>query len=258
MSAVGNPTMTPAPAAGGGLSGAIIIAQREFLAFFVSPIAYAGMGVFLFLTGLAFSLGVFRAGGDASLRAMGDPWMLVILAVLLPLLTMRLLSDELRSGTIETMMTAPVSEVGMVLGKFIGAMLFYAIMLAALLIYPLILAQYGSVDVKLLFCHYLGWTLVGALFIAVTLFFSACTRHQVVAGILSVILLAMMTFAFEGLAQVVTTPWSRTLLQHLSVQSHFRDFVRGLVDLNHLAYFATTTLAFLFFAVKVLEFRRWR
>lgn len=239
------------------LPATIAIMRREFFGYFASPIAYAGAGVFLFMTGLAFSLGTFRPGGEASLRALAETWLLVILAVMLPLLCMRLLSEELRSGTIESLMTAPVTETAVVLGKFLGAVGFLLVLLAALLIYPAILAMYGQVDGTLLLCNYIGLILVGVLFIAVTLFFSACSRHQVVAGILSVVALAMMTFAFEGLAQTVEG-WPRTLLQHLSVQSHFRDFVRGLLDVNHLAFFVTMTIAFLFVAVKVLEFRRWR
>jgi len=233
------------------------MAQRELGAYFLSPIAYAVIAMFLFSSGLAFGLGTFAPGGEASLRSLFDFWIILILVFVLPMLTMRLVSDELRVGTIETLMTAPVTEIEVVLGKFCGAFVFYLILLAALLLYPLLLQMYGSVDSKLLLCNYLGLLLVGGLYIAVGLFFSSCTKHQVIAVLLSFALLALMTFASHALAQLVEG-WPRVLLQQLSIRSHFHDFVRGMLDLNHVVFFLTTTAFFLFVTVKRLEMRRWQ
>ena len=233
------------------------MAQRELGAYFLSPIAYAVIAMFLFSSGLAFGLGTFTPGGEASLRSLFDFWIILILVFVLPMLTMRLVSDELRVGTIETLMTAPITEIEVVLGKFCGAFAFYLILLAALLLYPLILKMYGSVDSKLLLCNYLGLLLVGGLYISVGLFFSSCTKHQVIAVLLSFALLALMTFASHALAQQVEG-WPRVLLQQLSIRSHFYDFVRGMLDLNHVVFFLTTTAFFLFVTVKRLEMRRWQ
>ena len=233
------------------------MAQRELGAYFLSPIAYAVITMFLFSSGLAFGLGTFAPGGEASLRSLFDFWIILILVFVLPMLTMRLVSDELRVGTIETLMTAPITEIEVVLGKFCGAFVFYLILLAALLLYPLLLQMYGSVDSKLLFCNYLGLLLVGGLYISVGLFFSSCTKHQVIAVLLSFALLALMTFASHALAQLVEG-WPRVFLQQLSIRSHFYDFVRGMLDLNHVVFFLTTTAFFLFVTVKRLEMRRWQ
>jgi ABC-2 type transport system permease protein len=230
--------------------------RRELGAYFLSPIAYAVSAVFLFGTGLAFGLGTFRNGAEASMRSLFEFWVMLILVFVLPMLCMRLLSEEFRSGTIETLMTVPITEVEVVLGKFFGALVFYMILLATLLLYPILLSMYGSVDAKLLICNYLGLFLLGALYIAVGLFFSAWTKHQIVAVLLSFALLALATFAAHGLAQTVEG-WPRAVLQHLSVRTHFFDFVRGLVDLNHVVFFITTTALFLFFTVKRVEMRRW-
>lgn len=231
--------------------------QRELGAYFLSPIAYAVIAMFLFSSGLAFGLGTFTPGGEASLRNLFDFWIILVLVFVLPMLTMRLVSDELRVGTIETLMTAPITEIEVVLGKFCGAFVFYLILLAALLLYPLLLQMYGSVDSKLLLCNYLGLLLVGGLYISVGLFFSSCTKHQVIAVLLSFALLALMTFASHALAQLVEG-WPRVLLQQLSIRSHFHDFVRGMLDLNHVVFFLTTTAFFLFVTVKRLEVRRWQ
>jgi len=233
------------------------LAQRELGAYFLSPIAYAVIAMFLFAAGLAFGLGTFIPGGEASLRSLFEFWIVLILVFVLPMLTMRLVSDELRSGTIETLMTAPVTELEVVVGKFTGAFVFYLILLAALLLYPILLQMYGEVDGWLMVCNYLGLLLLGGLYIAAGLFFSACTKHQVIAVLLSFALLALMTFASHALALLVEG-WPRVVLQQLSIRTHFHDFVRGMVDLNHVVFFVTTTAFFLFLTVKRLEMRRWQ
>ena len=235
----------------------VTMAGRELSAYFLSPIAYAVAAVFLFASGLAFGLGTFANGAESSLRSLFEFWMVMILVFELPMLTMRLLAEEFRSGTIETLLTAPISETEIVLGKFLGAMAFFVALLATLLLYPILISLYGPLDAWLLVCNYLGLLLLGAMFISVGLFFSACTKHQIIAVLFSFSLLALMTFASRGLATQVEG-WPRALLQQLSVQTHFFDFVRGMVDLNHVVFFVTTTGLFLFLAVKRLEMRRWQ
>lgn len=239
------------------MSNVTTIARRELGAYFLSPIAYAVIAIYLFASGLAFGLGNFAPNGEASLRPLFEFWMVLILVFVLPMLTMRLISDELRSGTIETLMTLPITETQIVLGKFFGAFVFYLILLAALLPYPLFLAMYGDVDVTLLLCHCVGLLFLGGLYIAAGLFFSSCTKHQVIAVLMSFALLALMTFASHALAQKFEG-WMRALLQQLSVRTHFHDFVRGMFDTNHVIFFLSTTALFLFLTVKRLEMRRWQ
>lgn len=234
------------------------LAQRELGAYFLSPIAYAVTAIFLFTSGLAFGLGTFHTGGEASLRSLFDDWMILILVVVLPMLTMRLLSEELRSGTIETLLTAPITEVEIVLGKFLGALLFYLILLATLLLYPILLWKFSTdLDFKLLTCHYIGLILLGSLYIAAGLFFSALSKHQVVAVLLSFALLSLLTFASFKLSEQLQG-WLKVLLQQVTIITHYQDFVRGMIDLNHVVFFLSTTGFFLFLTVKRLEMRRWQ
>lgn len=235
----------------------VTMAQHEIGAYFLSPIAYAVSAIFLFSAGLAFGLGTVTQGGEASMRGLFDFWIILILAFVLPMLTMRLMSEELRSGTIETLMTAPITEAEVVVGKFLGAFAFFVILLASLLVFPIMLGRYGSLDLGLLTCHYIGLLLLGALYISVGLFFSTMTKHQVISVLASFTLLALMTFASHALAQK-TEGWIKVLLQQLSIRTHFQDFVRGTLDLNHLVFFVTTTAFFLFISVKTLETRRWQ
>lgn len=231
--------------------------RRELGAYFLSPIAYVVAAIFLFTTGMAFALGTFQGGGEASLRSLFEFWIVLILAFVLPMLTMRLLSEEMHTGTIETLMTAPITEFEIVLGKFLGAFVFYLSLLATLLLYPIILSFFGPLDLKLLLCNYIGLLFLGGLYIAAGLFFSSWTKHQVISVLLGFALLALMTFASHALAQEVDG-WPKALLQHLSIRTHFHDFVRGMVDLNHVIFFLTTTGLFLFLTVKRLEVRRWQ
>lgn len=232
--------------------------QREIGAYFLSPIAYVVLAIFLFASGLAFALGTFAPGGEASLRSLFEFWMILILVFVLPMLTMRLFSEEFRMGTIETLLTVPITEREVVLGKFLGAFAVYGIFLAALLLFPILLAVFGNLDVLLLVCNYLGLVLLGGLYIAVGLFFSAMTKHQIIAVLLSFVLLALLTFAFQGLSQKIEIGWLRVFFQQLSIQTHFGDFVRGVVDLNRVTFFLSTTALFLFLTVKRLEMRRWQ
>ncbi len=233
------------------------LTQRELSVLFYSPVAYVVIAIFLIVSGIFFGSDNFQPGAEASVRVLFGSYLPLILVFILPMLTMRLLSEEFRSGTIETLMTAPVTETDVIVGKFLGALLFYGVMLATTLIYVVLIALYGPLDKGLVVSTYVGLILLGGLYTAVGLFFSACTRNQVIAVLCSFVLLAVLTFLANWMAgqQEGTI---RVILQQVSIMSHYQDFARGLIDLNHVVYFVSSTALFLFFAVKVLESRRWR
>ena len=233
------------------------LSQREFTVFFYSPIAYIVIAVFLVVSGIFFVMENFRPGQEASLRFLFGQYMPYILIFIVPMLTMRLMSEEFRSGTIEQLMTAPVSDMSVILGKFIGTMGFFVVLLLPTLLYVVLIAAYGDPDVGMILSSYFGLLLLGALFVAVGLFFSTCTQNQVIAVVCSFVLLAIFTFLANYLA-AQTEGLVRVVLQHLSIPTHYNDFAKGLVDTNHLVFFVTTTAFFLFLAAKMLESRRWR
>lgn len=233
------------------------LTQREFSAQFCSPVAYVVITIFLIVSGIFFGMVNFLPGAEASVRNLFGGYMPLILVFVIPMLTMRLLSEEYRSGTIETLMTAPVSDSEVVLGKFFGSYLFFLVMLVTTAIYPIVVAMYGPLDTGLALSGYVGLLLVGALYLAVGLFFSACTRNQVIAVLCSFVLLAILTFLADFLSRG-QEGLIRVVLQQLSIIAHFQDFARGLIETSHVVFFLSTTALFLFFTVKVLEFRRWR
>lgn len=233
------------------------VMQRELLALFCSPIAYIVIAGFLLITGvLVLWTGTFSPGRPATLRDVFF-WMPWVLTVIVPAISMRMISEEYRNGTIETLMTAPLSDLQMVLGKYLAALIFYVIMLASTLVYPILMGLYGNPDRGADFAAYLGLLLIGVTFTAFGLLASSLTSNQVVAWILGwVPLLLFACVAFFVVGQV--EGWLRAVFQQVNVVGRFDDFTRGLVTVDGVVFFLVTAALFLFLAVKVVESRRWR
>jgi ABC-2 type transport system permease protein len=233
----------------------LTLARRELAAYFVSPIAYIiGAGFLLFSAGWFFVN--IRIGGEASLRPLFDGMaLLMVLAV--PLLTMGLLSKEFDSGTIETLMTSPVTDAEVILGKFVGVMVFYLVLLATTLAFLGLMAAYGQPDPGVAVAGYLGMILLGAAYVSVGIFTSTLTRHQIVAAIVAIGILGFFAVVTGFLVRLGVPPWAE-LAAHLNAMTYFKDFSRGVFDSRGLVYFLSAAALFLFLSVKTLESRRWR
>jgi len=236
---------------------ATTIARRELSSYFYSSIAYVAMAVFLVACGFTF-WDDFQPGEIAGMRNLFN-WMVWLLVFIVPLLSMGLLAQEWSTGTIETLMTAPVAETDVVIGKFLGSFGFFLVMLAPTLLYVAILAIYSNpqIDFGPIRSGYLGIVLVGGLFISIGLFFSSLTRSQIVSAVAT----AAVLFA------ITIIPWwaSGKMLSETSVKivdqtvfKRYTDFSRGIIDSGHVVFFILTTAVFLFLTTKVLESRRWR
>lgn len=232
------------------------LTQRELVASFFSPIAYVVGCVFLLFTGWYFVTNVMVSGNEASMRPLfaAMTWVLVFAV---PLLTMRTLSDEYASGTIETLMTAPVTEAEVVLGKFFGVFALYAALLATTLVHLAVLLAYSQAQIGVIAFGYVGMLLIGALYISVGLFASACTRHQLLAAVSAMAILSVFTFVVDYLANTVEEPL-HGILMTINVPAHFDEFTKGILDTKSLVFFLSTTVFFLFLGTKVLESKRWR
>lgn len=230
-----------------------VIAKREIVAFFVSPIAYVVGAAFLFITGLFF---VFTITFD-SIATLISVFQVtsVILLFVAPILTMRLLSEEARAGTLELLLTAPVRDWEVVLGKFLAAFLFFVAMLVPTLYYLFLLTRYGNPDIPITFSGYLGIILLGAMLISFGTLTSAMSANQIVAAVLG-IALSLTFWLAGGLASTFQGPLGK-LFEHLSVQEHFLDFIQGLITSTNIIYFLSITAISLFLATRVLEVRRW-
>ena len=240
-----------------------VLVRRELSAFFVSPMAYIVLTVFLAVAGLWFvrtgllpESGRFAYGGALSvLDAMS-----VMLLFLLPLLTMRLLSEEISSGTIEMLMTAPVSNTAVVLAKFLGALAFFVVMLIPTLAFPVLLHLLSGAtkpDTGPVISGYFGLVLLGMMTIAVGVCVSACVRNQISAAVLTALVLALLWFAGSATAAKATSAW-QAALQYLGILYHYDSFAKGVIDTRDVVFYVTGTGLFLFAAVGVIAVRRWR
>jgi gliding motility-associated transport system permease protein len=231
------------------------IARRELSSYFYSPIAYVALALFLLASGVAF-WDDFTPGAPAEMRHMFQ-WMVLLLVFIVPVLSMGLLAQEWASGTIESLLTAPVNESDVVVGKFFGSLAFFAVLVAPTLLYAVLLSVYGHTDKGAIASGYLGIVLVGALFIAVGLFCSSLTRSQVVAAVASAAVLFMGTIVPWWAAGQATlgTFWRHVVEQ--CVLRRYEDFSKGIIDTGNIVFFVATTAVILFLTTKVLEMRRW-
>ena len=239
----------------------LTLARREVAAYFVSPIAYVAMALFLVISGFFFALADFRPGAPAAMRSIFEV-MMVVLIFVLPILTMRSLSEEFRSGTIETLLTSPVTDAEVVIGKFLGCWLVYLAMLVPTLLYVALLATFGNPEYGPLASGYLGLALLGMLYVAVGLLASSVSSNQVIAAVTGFVILFVLGLLANWLVPLVPGEWFhiplREIIRQSIVRTHYADFNQGIVDVVHVIYFVALAAYALFLTVKILESRRWR
>jgi ABC-2 type transport system permease protein len=252
----------------------LAITQKELKSYFSSPIAYIVIGLWALMYGYFFvailnafvrqsmQMNQFGMQGPQAMNINQQiirPLMqnvLILILFLMPMVTMRSYSEEKRSGTIELLLTSPITDFQIVLGKFFGAMALYGVMLAVTLIHLGLLFAYGHPEWKPIATAYLGLLLMGGCFIAVGLFISSLTKNQIVAG--------MVTFAVFLMLWIITWigsfsgPAVDKITQYLSIVDHFDDFGKGVLDTTHLIYYVSFITFGLFLTAKSVDSERWR
>jgi ABC-2 type transport system permease protein len=237
-----------------------IILKRELSAYFATPVAYIFIIIFLMLSGVfTFYLGRFFEQGQASLTAFFNfiPWLYL---VLIPAVAMRLWSEERRSGTIELLMTLPITTPQIVIGKFLAAWLFVG--LALVLTFPLWLTvnYLGSPDNGVILAGYLGaWFMAGG-FLAIGSCLSAATKNQIIAFILTLVVCFLMVVSGFPIVQDVFSNWAPLWVVDgfatLSFLAHFEAISRGVIDLRDLIYFLVLIAAWLYATVLVVDMKK--
>jgi len=241
----------------------LTIARRELLAYFYSPIAYVVLALFLVLQGVVFVLFLnflnqpMAPPGAVMQFFFGGTilyWVSVIFAV--AILPMRLLAEERKSGTIETLLTAPVREHEVVVGKYLAALAFYCLLWLPELAYVALLWRYGGrPDLGPIFSGYLGSFLVGAALLAWSLLASALTRNQIIAATLGFVFALVLLLAGIG-QDFANTPWLRETLGYVHMFKQMDDFGRGVVDTRHVVFLLSLTVLGLYSTIKVLELKK--
>jgi ABC-2 type transport system permease protein len=252
----------------------LAIWQREMKSYFVSPIAYVVLTVFLFLVGLFFSFYLYTIVQVTMMQAqMGQgaqpinvPAVVmerlfgttsIILLFLIPMLSMGLFSEEKKRGTIELLLTTPINNISAMIGKYLASLTFLIILFASSGIIISALFFYGQPDWKPILSGYLGLFLYGAALLALGIFISILTENQVVAIVLTfgaslalLIISAVSAFLSPGVV--------KNVVEYLSVTSHLDDFVKGIIDTSHIIYYVTFVFVGLFLAFRSLESMRWK
>lgn len=241
------------------------ILRRELVAYFSSPLAYIVLTAFLLMQGYIFYL-IVSILNDPRTPSMtplelffgGSIFFWLFLLFVVPVITMRLVAEERRSGTIEVLLTSPVTEGQVIAGKFLAALVFYIVLWAPTALYAVILRQYSAVDLGPVVSGYLGVLLIGFLFLAVGTFTSTLTDNQLIAAILA--FAALIGLFSLGLVEhlMLSTSWLKDALGYMNLWSHMDDYAKGIVDTRRVAYELSLGLAFLFLATKSLELKKWR
>ena len=256
------------------MTNILAIAQKELKAYFASPIAYIVIGFWALLYGYFFvailqffvrqSMQMNQFGMQGP-QAMNVNQQLIrpllqnvdiLVLFLMPMVTMRTYAEEKRSGTIELLLTSPVTDFQIIMGKFLGAMALYCCMLAVTLIHIGLLFVYGRPEWKPIVTTYIGLLLFGGCFVSVGLFISSLTKNQIVAG--------MVTFAVFLLLWIITWigsfsgPTVDKVTQYLSILDHLDDFGKGVLDTTHIIYYLSFISFGLFLTAKSVDSERWR
>lgn len=239
------------------MSQTFIIARRELSSLFFSPVAYVALIVFSFIAGLLF-LATFAPGEPASLR-LELSWVVWLLVFIVPAISMRLVSEETAAGTIELLMTSPVSDVHVVVGKWLGALGFFLTLLIPLVVQVVILEIVADPDYGPIVTGLVGVVLVGGLYLAIGTTISAATRNQFIALLITILATGFLTIGLYMLARAAwVPPWLRETMFHINVDQQFDDFAKGLIDTSNFVFFLSSIALFLFLAVLTLQSRRWR
>ncbi len=234
----------------------MLIARREFRAYLTSPMAYIVACVFLVLYGALFVWYFENTGySDTSIQGYLDIWGNLVLMLFAAVLAMRLIAEEKKLGTWELLLTAPVRDTDIVLGKFLGSLGMLVSMLALTLYFPLLLWIFGNPDGGPIITGYLGLFLLGAASLSIGLFASSVTSNQIVAAVIAGGILAVLYFI--GSAGGSISGAVGDILSYISLSSHFPAFMAGIIDTKAIIYYLSVTALFLFLTVRSVETGRW-
>jgi ABC-2 type transport system permease protein len=260
------------------MKGILAIFRREMSSYFVSPIAYIVIGFFLLIAGYFFTnilsfLMEQAMQAQMQQRQMGPPPEIdvpslvmrnftgiisTIILFMIPMLTMGVYAEERKRGTMEMLMTSPITELQIVLGKFLASLALFTVMLAPTLLYHVVVSRFSepAMPWKVLWSGYLGTFLLGAVLIALGSFISSLTESQIIAGVVtfvSFLLLWVLDFGVRG-----STTWYGEVLQYMSILRHFDDFTRGVIDTTSLIFYVSLIVLGLFLTLRTLDSMRWR
>lgn len=230
------------------------IFRRELLAYFTTPIGYIFLAIFYAGSGLFFNM-TSLSSGSADL-AYTFTLLIYVLLVVIPILTMRTLSEEKNQKTDQCLLTAPVSLGGLVVGKFLAALVIFSLAVFITVIYAVVVSAFADPDWLVVVGNIVGFMLLGSAFISIGIFVSSLTENQVVSAIISFAAM-LLCYLLSSIAQLIPVEWLSKVVSNLSFVDRYTGFTYGLFDLSNALFFVSVTAVFLYLTVRVLEKRRW-
>ena len=226
------------------------------MSYFNSPIAYIFIGVFLVVGNWLFFKNFYLIG-QASMRGYFEllPWIFLFLA---PALTMRLWAEEKKSGTIEFLLTLPVTDWQVVWAKFAGALAFMFISLLLSFSLPITIASLGPVDMGPIIGSYLGAIFLGGAYLSLGLFISSLTKNQIIAFVLGLVACFLAYIVGSGFVLLGAPSWASPILQFIGLGSHFNNIAKGVIDSKDIIYYLSFIFLFLYLNSRIIESRGWK
>ncbi len=238
------------------MSNTLAIAKRELRAYFLSPMAYVVAAVYLAVMGGFFGFMLYYSQEATLYYLFLNAIPLLFLVLVAQVLTMRLLADEQRQGTLELLLTSPIRDWEVVLGKYLASLVTLLLMVALTIYCPLTLLRIGNPDVGVMLASYLGYVLLGASMLAIGLFASSLTQNQIVAAVIGIGITLILWLS--GAVTDLVGGTAGQVFGYLPIFDHFLDFVRGIIDTSDIIYYLSVIGLFLFFATRALESQRWK
>ena len=234
------------------------IYKKEMRSYFTSAVGYVYIAAFLAVNGFIFSLNTVQVGSTGQKYDISQYYIMLLFtfSILVPLLTMKIFSDERKLKTEQLLLTAPVGLVSMVTAKFLSAYTMFAgtYLISCLNYY--VLFKYGKPTAGIIFGHIIGMLLIGAAFVAIGLFISSLTENQITAAVLTIGAL-VFSLVINFLNDYIDAAFIRVILSWISIYSRFFNFTYGIFDINACVYYASIVIIFLFLTVRIYEKRRW-
>jgi len=232
----------------------VAILKRELSSYFNSAVAYVVMAVYFLFSGLFFSMICIENDSASLTYVFGN--MFIIILFVIPIITMKTFSEEKRQRTDQALLTSPTSLFEIVMGKFLGAFILFALCSLIFVVYALVISFFTTPDWAVVLCTYFGLLLLGAALIAIDVFISVLTESMIISAVAGMGV-GLLIYMLSNLSSYITVGWIATIVKKIDFLTYYTNFTYGMLNLTDIVFFLSVTGLFLFFTARVLEKRRW-
>ena len=232
----------------------VAILKRELSSYFNSAVAYVVMAVYFLFSGLFFSMICIENDTSSLFYVFGN--FFIIILFIIPIITMKSFSEEKRQRTDQALLTSPTSLFEIVMGKFLGALILFAICSLIFVVYALVISFFTSPDWAVVLCTVLGLLLLGSALIAIDIFISVLTESMIISAVAGMGV-GLLIYMLSNLSSNITVDWIATIVKKIDFLTYYTNFTYGMLNLTDIIFFLSVTGLFLFFTARVLEKRRW-